>query len=128
MSRIRKIVLAGALAVASVMPLTVAEAMPMTNAPAKVEKSTDLQQARCCGRWRCGYRRGYYWGPRRVWIRPRVWVAPRVIITPAPRYVVRTGYNRHVRWCLNHYRSYDPASNTFVDYNGDVRRCRSPFR
>ncbi len=126
MSRIRKIVIAGALAVASVVPLTVAEAMPVTNAPAKAEKSTDVQQARWCGRWRCGYRRA--WRPRaRVWVRPgRVWVRPRVWV--APRVVVRSGYNRHVRWCMNRYQSYDPASNTFVTYDGDVRRCRSPFR
>ena len=70
MSRIRKIVVAGALAVASVVPLTVAEAMPVTNAPAKAEKSSDVQQARWCGRWRCGYRRA--WRPRaRIWVRPR---------------------------------------------------------
>lgn len=128
MSRIRKIVIAGALAVASVIPMTVAEAMPVTNAPAKAEKATDVQQARWCGRWRCGYRRGY-WRPRaRIWVRPRVYVAPRVIIRPAPRYVVRSGYSRHVRWCFNNYRSYDSGSNTWVDYDGNVRTCRSPFR
>ena len=126
MSRIRKIVIAGALAIVSIVPMTVAEAMPVTNAPAKAEKATDVQQARWCGRWRCGYRRGY-WRPRaRIWVRPRIYVTPRVYV--APRYVVRTGYNRHVRWCLNRYRSYEPASNTFVDYDGNVRRCNSPFR
>jgi hypothetical protein len=126
MSRIRKIVIAGALAVASVVPMTVAEAMPVTNAPAKAEKATDVQQARWCGRWRCGYRRA--WRPRaRFVVRPRYY-APRVIVRPAPRYVVRSGYNRHVRWCLNRYRSYEPSSNTFVDYGGNVRRCNSPFR
>lgn len=135
MSRIRKIVVAGALSVASIIPLTVAEAMPVTNAPAKAEKATDVQQARWCGRWRCGYRRAWrprarVWvGPRRVWVRPRrVWVAPRVVIRPAPRVIVRSGYNRHVRWCLNNYRSYDPATDTFVAYGGAVRRCNSPFR
>jgi hypothetical protein len=127
MSRIRKIVVAGALAVASVVPLTVAEAMPVTNMPAKAEKASDVQQARWCGRWRCGYRRA--WRPRaRVWVRPRVYVAPRVVIRPRARYVVRTGYSRHVRWCMNNYRSYDPGSDTFVAYGGDVRRCNSPFR
>lgn len=131
MSKIRKIVVAGALAIASIVPLAVAEAMPVTNAPAKAEKASDVQQVRC-GRWRCGYRRGYnrgrYWGPRvRYWGPRRVWVAPRVVIRPAPRYVVRSGYNRHVRWCMNNYRSYDAGSNTFVTYDGDVRRCRSPF-
>jgi hypothetical protein len=124
MSRIRRIVIAGALAVASVVPLTVAEAMPVTNAPAKAEKASDVQQARWCGR--C-YRRA--WRPRaRVWVRPRrVWIAPRVVIRPAPRYVVRTG-NRHVRWCRNNYQSYDRATDTFITYDGEERRCRSPFR
>ena len=125
MSKIRKIVVAGALAVATIIPLSVAEAMPVTNAPAKAEKSSDLQKARWCGRYRCGYRRA--WRGRRVWVAPRrVWRAPRVVVRP--RVVIRSGYNRHVRWCLNNYRSYDPASNTFVTYGGDVRRCRSPFR
>jgi hypothetical protein len=125
MSKIRKIVIAGALAVASIIPLAAAEAMPVTNAPANAEKSTDVQQARWCGRWRCGYRRGYY--HRRYWGPGRVWIAPRVVIRPAPRVVVRTGYGRHVRWCMNNYQSYDADSNTFVTYDGDVRRCRSPY-
>ena len=131
MSRIRRIIVAGALAVASVVPLTVAEAMPVTNMPAKAEKSSDVQQARWCGRWRCGGRRyayrGRYWGPRYRYGYRRYW-GPRVVIRPAPRVVVRTGYNRHVRWCLNNYRSYDPSTDTFVSYGGDVRRCNSPFR
>jgi hypothetical protein len=131
MSRIRRIVVAGALAVASVVPLTVAEAMPVTNIPAKAEKSSDVQQARWCGRWRCGGRRyayrGRYWGPRYRYGYRRNW-GPRVVIRPAaPRYVVRTG-NRHVRWCMNNYRSYDASSDTFVSYDGDVRRCNSPYR
>jgi hypothetical protein len=51
-----------------------------------------------------------------------------VIVRPRARYVVRSGYNRHVRWCMNNYRSYDPGSDTFVSYGGEVRRCNSPFR
>jgi hypothetical protein len=34
----------------------------------------------------------------------------------------------HVRWCLDHYRSYNPEDNTFVGYDGDVHFCHSPFR
>lgn len=36
--------------------------------------------------------------------------------------------NAHVRWCLNRYRSYDPRSNTFLGYDGDRHRCKSPYR
>ena len=35
--------------------------------------------------------------------------------------------NAHVRWCLNHYRSYDPSSNTFMGYDGYRHRCRGPY-
>jgi hypothetical protein len=43
------------------------------------------------------------------------------------------GYNAnsyqssHVEWCLNRYRSYDPASDTFLGYDGNRHRCNSPF-
>jgi hypothetical protein len=33
----------------------------------------------------------------------------------------------HVQWCVNHYRSYNPANNTFVSYGGDVLECVSPY-
>src|SRR5262245_14812877 len=34
---------------------------------------------------------------------------------------VDTGYgDAHVQWCIDHYRSYNPANNTFVSYGGDV--------
>ena len=38
------------------------------------------------------------------------------------------GYgNRHVEWCLDRYRSYNPRNNTWVSYSGRVRECISPF-
>ena len=38
------------------------------------------------------------------------------------------GYGRrHVRWCLNRYRSYNPRNNTWVAYSGRVRQCISPY-
>ena len=124
MSNIRKIVMAAALALSSILPVSVAQAAPISPAPIKVEKSTDVTQVRVvCGRWGCrrgGWRRGYY--------RPRVYVAPRVIIRPAPRYVYRGGYNAHVRWCLNRYRSYNPATNRFIAYGGAYKTCYSPYR
>ena len=41
-----------------------------------------------------------------------------------------TGYrygNRHVRWCMDRYRSYKPRYNTWVTYGGEVRQCISPY-
>ncbi len=37
------------------------------------------------------------------------------------------GGNRHVRWCFDHYRSYNPRNNTWVSYSGHVRQCISPY-
>jgi hypothetical protein len=43
-------------------------------------------------------------------------------------YVAGGGYgDAHVQWCVDHYRSYNPANNTFVSYSGDVRECVSPY-
>jgi hypothetical protein len=35
--------------------------------------------------------------------------------------------SRHVRWCLNRYRSYNVRTNTWVSYSGAVRQCVSPY-
>lgn len=46
-----------------------------------------------------------------------------IVVTPR-RY---TYANRHVQWCLNRYRSYNPRNNTWVAYSGRVRQCISPY-
>ena len=35
--------------------------------------------------------------------------------------------SRHVRWCMERYRSYNPRCNTWVSYGGGVRQCVSPY-
>ena len=38
------------------------------------------------------------------------------------------GYgSRHVEWCLDRYRSYNPRTNTWVSYSGNVNQCNSPY-
>ncbi len=38
------------------------------------------------------------------------------------------GYgSRHVEWCFDRYRSYDPRTNTWVSYSGRVNECNSPY-
>ena len=37
------------------------------------------------------------------------------------------GYDAHVQWCLNRYRSYDPRSDTYMGYDGYRHRCRAPY-
>ncbi len=35
--------------------------------------------------------------------------------------------SRHVRYCLDKYRSYNPRNNTWVSYSGRVKKCYSPY-
>jgi len=36
--------------------------------------------------------------------------------------------SRHVRYCLNRYRTYSVRSNTFIGFDGYRHRCKSPYR
>jgi hypothetical protein len=92
MSKIRNIVMAGALAFATVVP-TVSEAAPMMNAPLKIEKSSDVTNVRC---WRCRGWRGRHWGWRGRYWGPRVWVAPVIVVRP----------HRHWAWCGPRWNRY----------------------
>lgn len=33
----------------------------------------------------------------------------------------------HIQWCLDNYRSYDPATNTYTPYSGGTEPCISPY-
>jgi hypothetical protein len=35
--------------------------------------------------------------------------------------------SRHIRFCLNKYRSYNPRTNTWVSFSGRVKQCYSPY-
>ncbi len=37
------------------------------------------------------------------------------------------GYSPHVQWCLNHYRTYNPATNTYFRRPGVPAVCYSPY-
>jgi hypothetical protein len=83
-----------------------------------------------CTRWGSNcrhYYRGYYYGSP-WWTLPLVGtgiVIGSTIGRPVYRY--RSSGSRHVNWCLNHYRSYNVRTNTFVTYGGAVRQCISPY-
>jgi len=70
--------------------------------------------------YRPGY--GYYYGG--YWYRRPWWTF--TVPVPAPAPVPAYG-NAHVRWCLNHYRSYNPRTDMFLGYDGYYHRCRSPY-
>lgn len=37
------------------------------------------------------------------------------------------GGDRHEEWCRRKYRSYRVRTNTWTDFDGNTRRCNSPF-
>ncbi|RUM25105.1 BA14K family protein [Rhizobium vallis] len=34
----------------------------------------------------------------------------------------------HLAWCAERYRSFDPATNSYRSYSGEIRECSSPFQ
>ena len=52
---------------------------------------------------------------------------------PPPRYYgygyrgYYRGYSPHVAWCLDHYRTYNPATNTYFRRPGVPAVCYSPY-
>ena len=44
-----------------------------------------------------------------------------------PQLYQGTGWSDHVQWCVQRYRSYRPADNTFQPYDGPRRQCVSPY-
>lgn len=45
---------------------------------------------------------------------------------PPPVYGGRN-WSRHVEWCLDRYRSYNPQTNRFLSSSGYFKVCRSPY-
>ena len=48
---------------------------------------------------------------------------------PPPRYhgYYYRGYSPHVQWCLDHYRTYNPATNTYYRQPGVPAVCYAPY-
>ncbi|MCM2294539.1 BA14K family protein [Allorhizobium sp. BGMRC 0089] len=80
-----------------------------------------------------GYRRHHdgYWYPLAAFaagaiIGGAIAAEPRP--APPPPVYYDNGINpRHYQWCESRYRTYDPYSNTFVNYNGVRQQCFSPY-
>lgn len=79
---------------------------------------------RRCSKWNnhCRhYYRGYYY--ETPW-----WTLPLIIGgAVASSHSHGHGYSRHVEWCEDRYRSYNPRYNTWVSYSGHVHQCVSPY-
>jgi len=45
----------------------------------------------------------------------------------APNYYLNgPGAQVHIEWCVARYRSYNPATNMYLGYDGNYYRCRGP--
>lgn len=147
MALIRKFLFGSLAGLISLQPLAAAAAMPVTAPPAVAGDVTNVRLV-CddfgCRDVRPGYRPGGY--DRRDYrrpppryppvYRPPVYVSPPpVYVQPPPVYARPPVYapaprlgSRHVEWCLNRYRSYNPRTNQFLAYDGYYKDCRSPYR
>lgn len=83
-----------------------------------------------CGSWsrHCShYYHGYYY-QYPWWTVPMVGAGIALGAGAYDRDYYDGGYgDRHVQWCMDRYRSYDPRSNTWVSYGGRVHQCISPY-
>jgi hypothetical protein len=69
------------------------------------------------------YHNGYYYATP-WWTLPLIGGA--YALGAQGRHIDRYG-DAHVEWCLDHYRSYNVRTNTWVAYSGEIRQCRSPY-
>ncbi|MCZ8181307.1 MAG: BA14K family protein [Rhizobium sp.] len=61
-----------------------------------------------------------------VYVEPGYRPRPPVYVEPGYR-PPRRSWERHVDWCLDRYRSYNPRTNQFLSSSGYYKVCRSPF-
>lgn len=60
-------------------------------------------------------------------------VAPRIVPQSARRARVLQAPQpelsaEHLAWCAQRYRSFDPATNSYRSFRGEIRECFSPFQ
>ena len=88
-----------------------------------------------CNSWSRNCRHYYhgYWYQNPWWTYPAVGIGIGLgagayyyddYYVPPPR---RAYGSRHVRWCMDRYRSYNARTNTWVAYSGRVNQCISPY-
>ena len=137
----KNIMIAGALALG--LMTTTAQATPVQKlviSPYELNSSLVVDVREHRRGYRRGYRprhrygyRGYRYGaPRRRhyrrdygygWVPFAFGLGSAIIINEANKNRIRN----HIAWCVDRYNSYDVESNTWVDYSGRTRTCRSPY-
>lgn len=79
--------------------------------------------ARCRSRsGSCRHYHNGYWYANPWWTLPLIGGSI-ILNAPSP-----SSGSRHQAWCEDKYRSYNPRTNTWLSYSGEVRQCVSPYR
>jgi hypothetical protein len=77
--------------------------------------------------YRPGYRRyGNWWFPGAAFAAGAV-IGGAIASEPGPVYAAPTTGEAHAQWCMQTYRSYNPADDTYQPYNGPRQPCVSPY-
>lgn len=130
------------------MPVPGSTAAPVANSAVELAQSTRDPARRANQRYdrrlhgdrcrirgnKCRYQRDGWWYTDRWWLAPAIvggviigsQLGDRDDYYDDRRYDGR--YNRrHVDWCLDRYRSYNPRTNLWLSYSGNYRHCVSPY-
>ncbi len=64
-----------------------------------------------------------------TYYQPRAQPQPRLTYDQPPIRQIRPAADpsKHVQWCRNQYRTYNPKTDRFVTYEGWYKTCNSPF-
>lgn len=75
------------------------------------------------------YRNGWYYNDQ-WWLGPAI-IGGAIIGSQLgdddDDYDGRNYSSRHVDWCSDRYKSYNPRNNTWLSYSGRYRQCNSPY-
>jgi len=128
-----KLSVAGTLGLSAVALPCAASAMPLDSGLASAQTpATDIQQVRWRGGWGWGAGAGfvtgavvgsalanpYYYGP---YYGP--YYAPGPYYGPGPYYYGRAYSGDAVGYCMQRFRSYNPATGTYMGYDGRPHPC-----
>ncbi|MBB4009666.1 BA14K family protein [Allorhizobium taibaishanense] len=118
-----------ALSVAGLMPSLASAAMPRPAEPSATAASEIVDIRYVCDSYGCYDRPDYGRPPPPPpppgYYRPAPPPPPPGYYRPAPP--PPPGWGRHVRWCMDRHRAYNPDTNRFIGGDGRPHVCRSPF-
>lgn len=118
--------LGGAAPLFAAAPAAAAPAFDPLHLRNAVPSMTETVQYRRWGRWNRGpYRYHYRNRYRDYWVGPAAGLAAGAIIggAIASQQRAQAAANAEIEYCMRRFRSYDPASGTYLGYDGRRHPC-----